>query len=219
MRHTTSNSPKNLLKCYRHLLIAVIGWVIWMVIFFWTKKAIAPRYFIHCSLDDKIPFCKWFLPAYCLWYLYLFAPLMYLGLKAKDEFIRLQTCLFVGMGFCLVFYIFYPNAINFRPEVTGNDFLSLILRHMFAVDSSNMVTPSMHVLDSVVIHIALVKSPLLGQRKPIIISSFIAMVLICVSTVMIKQHSVIDVFWGVIAALILCVPFYFARGGRKAKAS
>ena len=54
MRHTTSNSPKNLLKCYRHLLIAVIGWVIWMVIFFWTKKAIAPRYFIHCSLDDKM---------------------------------------------------------------------------------------------------------------------------------------------------------------------
>ena len=196
---------------YRYLTIAVLGWAIFFVSFFGLKHSIKPVYYIHSPIDDMIPFCKYSVFAYCLWYIYLFVPLLVFALKDKNDFIRLQAYIFTGMGFCVLLYAFYPNAINFRPVIVPTDFPTWLAHALFSVDTSNMVTPSMHVFDAVAIHLGLIESRLTRGHKRLLALSFVVMLLICASTVLLKQHSVIDVFWGVVLAFVLYIPFYEVR--------
>jgi membrane-associated phospholipid phosphatase len=196
---------------YRHFLFAALGWLVFFVSFFVLKRAISPVHYIHSPIDDLIPFFPASVFAYCLWYIYLFIPLLYFGLKSKSDFIRLQGYIFIGMAFCVIFYVFYPNAINFRPEVKANDFSTWLASLLFSVDSSNMVTPSMHVFDAFAMHFGLCESSLTRSDKRLHIISFIIAALITVSTVLLKQHSVIDIFWGIVLALALYVPVYGIR--------
>ncbi|MDP4095077.1 MAG: phosphatidic acid phosphatase [Bacillota bacterium] len=195
-------------KKYNHMFYAVAGWLIFIALFFSLKHLIKPRFFIHSKLDDQIPFVKEFFIVYCTWYLYLFVSLLYFGLRSKTDFTKLQAYLFTGMGICLLVFIVYPNAIDFRPVVQQTDLLSRMIAYMFSFDVSTMVTPSMHVFASVSVHLSLYTSRLTKNNKVLLIFSFILMSLICASTVFIKQHSVIDVFWGIVLALILYFPVY-----------
>lgn len=193
---------------YRHLVYAGAGWLIFLAAFFGLKHFIRPRYYIHIRLDDYIPFIKWFFIAYCAWYLYLFAALLYFGLRSRPDFIKLQIYLFVGMAICLAVYAVFPNAIRFRPVVLPKDWLSKAMAAMFSIDSSTMVIPSMHVFDAVAVHLSLTRSRLTRQNKRLLILSFFLMSLICLSTVFVKQHSALDVFTGVALAAVLYFPIY-----------
>jgi PAP2 superfamily. len=199
---------KRLLKNYRHFLYAGVGWLIFLILFFSLKQLIRPRYYIHIRLDDYIPFVKWFFPAYCSWYVYLFAALLYFGLRSKPDFIKLQTYLFAGMGICLIVFIIFPNAIRFRPVILQKDLISRAMVAMFSIDSSTMVIPSMHVFDAVAVHLSLMKSGLTGRNRLLLTLSFILVALISASTVFVKQHSVLDVLCGIALAVVLYFPVY-----------
>ena len=192
----------------RQLFYAIAIWAIYMTLFFVFKHNITPKYYIYSVWDDSIPFVKWFFPIYCLWYLYLFVPLLYLYFASKPDFIKLQSYIFIGFFICVFFYALYPNAIDFRPLITGNDLMSRTMNAMFSVDPSNMVTPSMHVFAAVAMHLGLVKCEKTNGKRWLLTLSFVLMILICASTVLVKQHSVIDIFWGILLALALYFPIY-----------
>ncbi len=201
---------------YRHLFYAAAGWLILFALFFSLKFFIKPRYYIHCALDDYIPFIKWFFIPYCLWYFYLLAALIYFGLVSKPDFIRLQSYIFIGMGICFIIYVIFPNGISFRPEIGQNDLISRIMAAMFSIDPPNMVIPSMHVFDAVAVHAALCKSRITGGSRLLVSLSFLLMASICVSTVFVKQHSIMDVFAGVLLAVLLYFPIYAGSSSSKA---
>ena len=64
--------------------------------------------------------------------------------------------------------------------------------------------PSIHVLNSIGVHIAVWRSDLLRNKKWVRYGSLTACILICMSTVFLKQHSVEDV----ISACVVVVPLY-----------
>jgi len=193
---------------YRHLLLSAVGWAAFLFLFFLLKTAIKPIYFIHSPLDELIPFVKWALFPYSMWYVYLVVVQLYLGLTSRADFVRLQAYLFTGMGICLFFYTVYPNAVAFRPVIVQKDVVSRMVASLYKVDSSAMVTPSMHVFDAIALHVALVKNEATSHNRLLLASSFVIVVLICASTVLLKQHSVIDVLWGVVLAAALYFPVY-----------
>ncbi len=199
------------LNQYRYFLPAIAGWLIFVVLFFLLKHLIEPRYLVHCALDDLIPFVKWFFIAYCFWYFYLLGASLYLGIKAKQEFILQQKFYFLGLGFTLLLYLILPNGIAFRPAVAGNDPLSLLIAYVFLIDSPTMVFPSMHVFCAAATHLALARHwRRSGNRLPAALS-FLVMALICLSTVFVKQHSVLDVAGGLVLAGVL---YLFCTGER-----
>ncbi|MFR4319236.1 MAG: phosphatase PAP2 family protein [Eubacterium sp.] len=68
------------------------------------------------------------------------------------------------------------------------------------------VCPSIHVFATISAHLCLVKSPhmqKLQSRKRMKVFSLIISVLICLSTVFLKQHSVIDIVASALLAFIL----------------
>jgi membrane-associated phospholipid phosphatase len=204
-------SAKSLWRNHRQLILVLVLWAVYLTAFFWLKHIITPMYYIYSPLDDRIPFVKWFFPVYCLWYPYLVLPLLYLYFTARRDFMKLQYYLFTGFFICVAFYAVYPNAIDFRPAVTGNDWISAAMRAMYSIDPSNMVTPSMHVYSSVAILLGLTQSEKTRKKRGLLLFSLVLTLLICASTVLVKQHSIIDVFWGILLALVLFIPYYFRR--------
>ena len=171
-----------------------------------------PIYDVHCKIDDLIPFNKYFVIPYCLWYLYVGGTLLFLMLRSKKEFLQLTAFLFGGTTICILIFLFFPSSVSFRPEVTGNDIFSRVIAFLFTMDNPTNVCPSIHVYASLVAHIAIVKSQVLfpkaapAAKKTLHGLSLIFALLVCLSTVFLKQHSVIDTA----AAALLCGFMYIA---------
>lgn len=176
------------------------------------------HHFIECALDAKIPFCEWFVIPYCLWFLYLFGGMIFFLFVSRQDFLRM--CLFTmgGLAICLTCCLVYPTAVAFRPTSFVRDNLLVRLTQLiYAADQPWNVCPSMHCYGAIGITLAICKSQLLNRRRMVSIGSVILCILICLSTVFIKQHSAVDVIAAVALAaamypLAYCVDWKFLHG-------
>jgi hypothetical protein len=101
---------------------------------------------------------------------------------------------------------------NLRPTITGSDVFSRIVRGIYAIDTPTNVAPSMHVLNSIAIHIGLTGYEPFKKRPGLRLTSFILMVTISASTVFIKQHSVLDGLWAIALSIALYIIIYLVPG-------
>ena len=65
------------------------------------------------------------------------------------------------------------------------------------------VCPSIHVSSTVAVYLTICHAASVRNKKPIRTLSWIVTILICLSTMFIKQHSLVDVLCGWILSLIL----------------
>ncbi len=167
-----------------------------------------PRFFtVHCFIDDYIPFVPFFVIFYYLWYAYMVLGVCYFAFFEKESYKRMAIFLYTEITLCLLFCTFFPNGHNFRPDVTGNESVFHYLVNIIYKADSNCVNimPSMHVMNAVGITIAAGKSPSLVRFRWVKPTCWIFTVLVALSTVFIKQHSILDV----IVAILVCIPVYF----------
>ena len=153
---------------------------------------------IHRIVDDWIPFCEIFIIPYLLWFIYVAAVLVFLFFQTKhiEDFYKCATILVMGMTTSLIIYTFFPNAQNMRPVTfERKDILQ---------------QPGFY---SVAIHVAIVTSNFFKNKKWAKNSSLILCILICMSTLFLKQHSFVDLVCAVILYL-----FYYTIIYRQAPA-
>lgn len=185
---------KELLKKYEHIWILGYGFI-YLPWFMHLEKTVTSNYHImHSSLDDMIPFNEYFVIPYLLWFAYVTAAIAYLFFKNKEEYYRLCAFLFTGMTLSLLICTLFPNGTDLRTAVNPDKNLCSRLVYMLhQADTNTNVFPSIHVYNSIGTHIAVMKSESLKKHKVIRILSGILMVAICMATVSLKQHSVLDV--------------------------
>ena len=80
---------------------------------------------------------------------------------------------------------------------------SAIVAWLYSTDTCTNVFPSIHVYNSVCVHIAVSHSEVLKKFKSVQIGSFILMVSICLATVFLKQHSAFDGLGAVVMAYVM----------------
>ena len=155
---------------------------------------------VFCSWDNYIPLCEWFLIPYVFWYLLIVISLVYFLLYNVDSFKRLQTYIIITQVVAMAAYILLPTRQDLRPEVFPRDnFLTQCVSVLYSVDTNTGVCPSLHVAYSIGIASVWVKEK--GVSKLWKAFVVVAAILICLSTMFIKQHSAVDVF----AALLMCL--------------
>lgn len=195
------------LRKYKYLIL-IVYFPIYMLWFNWLEQRELPHFtMIHCRLDDLIPFCELFAIPYFLWFLYVFASLVFLFLQSKymSDFYRCSAVLMLGMTTCLIIYTLFPNAQPLRPEIFPRDnWLTHIIAGLYKGDTPTNVCPSIHVYNSIAIHVALAQSNALQNKKGWKTASLILCILICLSTMFLKQHSIIDV----VCAVLLYIFYY-----------
>ena len=162
---------------------------------------------VHCRLDDLIPFCKYAIVPYILWFPWIPFTLFYLLYKApREDFWRLCIPLFTGMTMTLLFYAIVPNGLALRPKyVPGTDIFAQLVRMIYRSDTPMNVCPSIHVFNSVTLMLAYYRSAIFDapRRRWMRAAAMVLCVSISLSTILLKQHSVIDVVFGLLLALVL----------------
>ena len=190
------NSPD-----YRHLKL-LLGWVAYFILYFLTENLIPLEkcHVIHCSLDDLIPFNEVFVIPYVLWYLLVAGSLLYFLLYDIDSFRRLSVFIMITQAVAMTVYILYPSRQELRPEVFPREnVLTWALSIIYSFDTPSGILPSLHVAYSLGIASVWCKKKEAGLLWKLAVVTLV--ILICLSTAFIKQHSVLDIF----AALPVCL--------------
>ncbi len=187
------------------LMIAVCYLIFYLAAFHWLEENIVPKYIIHCKLDELIPFCEVFIIPYIFWFPYIGGAFLWFNRRGWDDYKKLCQMIFSGLTICLVIYYVFPTGLNLRlasqPHETGALYnLVVMLR---AIDTPTNVCPSVHVMNTVMVFQAVCSLENLRHRRLTIAVHFVIMILICASTVMLDQHSIIDVVCGVMMSFVI----------------
>lgn len=165
---------------------------------------------MHCFLDDIIPFCEIFIIPYVTWFFYMIATCIFMFFKSeRGEFLRFAIVLTGGMSIAMLICMIFPNCVNLRPEVMPrNNVFCAAVSMLYKTDTPTNVFPSIHVFNSVVACVALWRNPYFKKNTCLRTANIILCVLICLSTLFLKQHSVIDLLGGILLYVILYLAFY-----------
>lgn len=196
--------------CKRHPVLFMAGYLVFYLVFFSVLEAVIvqPDWVVHCFVDDWIPFCKYAVIPYFAWFVWVPATLFWLLLtQPRQDFWRLCLPLFGGMTLCLVLCALIPNGVNLRPQgLEGTDFFSQLVRGLWSVDTNTNVWPSIHAFNSMTVALSYhrwAKAKPSPSRRVVWVCMQLLNLSILASTVLLRQHSVIDLFCGVGLALVL----------------
>lgn len=200
---------KEFLYRYRH------GWIlsyliIYQIWFIYVERTVTRRFHIvHMAVDDFIPFVEIFIVPYLLWFGYVAFAVAWFFFKDVQDYYKICTFLFVGMTVFLVVSTVYPNGHYLRPRVFERDniFISMV-KGLYMIDTPTNLFPSIHVYNSLGVHLAVMHSEKLREKKWVKRGSFVMMLSIIASTMFLKQHSVFDVMTGCLMALVMYTLVY-----------
>lgn len=191
-------------KDFSHLWFLLVL-PIYLISFFIAEAVITDNYWVSfMAVDNLIPFCEWFIIPYCLWYPFMLVLGAYLLFNDPKGFRAFMS--FIGLSFmCAVaIFLIFPNGQNLRPETFERDnVFTRIIASLYESDTNTNVLPSLHVVGSLAVPFAAQNNKKLRKPLILILLYFIAF-LISISTVFIKQHSLLDV----IAAIPYSAIFY-----------
>lgn len=162
------------------------------------------------ALDHKIPFLKVFVIPYISWYAYLAFIGVYLYVNNFKEFKRFAY-FFIATYYLNLFICFLiPNAQTLRPDLSGESgFFITIIKHLYSIDTNTNVFPSEHVMGTIAAMIGILYG--LKKFKGSWLVKFLFViwgVAISVSTVLIKQHAIIDLIASVLFTALIYVLIY-----------
>jgi len=180
----------------------LLGWVGYFILFFLTENIIPVERCtpVYCFIDDLIPFCEYFLIPYFGWYLLIVVSLIYFALYNVDNFKRLQIFIIVTQVTAMIIYITFPNRQDLRPEIFPRDnFFTDCVKLLYSLDTNTGVCPSLHCAYSIGIASVWLKEKDSSVLTRIFVTLFC--MLVCLSTMFVKQHSALDFF----AAIPVCI--------------
>lgn len=170
------------------------------------NRIISPRRYtwIHMRLDDYIPFCEYFIIPYFIWFAYVALTLVVCLFTDEKEYLHNCAFLYTGMTIFLIVSTVFPNAHRLRPqEFADPNFFTGLVSHLYSIDTSTNLFPSIHVYNSIGAHLAITHNEVLKDKKWLRYGSFIICVSIIMSTVFLKQHSVFDMLTAFAMAFVL----------------
>ena len=159
--------------------------------------------------DQAIPFCEWFVIPYCLWYPLLVAVGLYLLARDREGFRRYMVFLALNFFLSELIWFLIPNGQDLRPLVMPRDnFFARWVEGLYAIDTNTNVFPSVHVVGSIGAAWAVWDCRRLRPHRVLRWTVAVLAVLICLSTLFIKQHACLDVLSGLVLSLAVGLLVY-----------
>ena len=148
---------------------------------------------IHCFLDDLIPFNEYFIIPYYSWHVLSVITIFYTLKYEKDNFRKMMRFFIIGAIVSFTTYLVYPSILNLRPqEFARENLMTMLVRDMYSMDTPTNVLPSMHIIGS--LGLLFTSWNTRGKDSAVKkIIMLIAVIFICASTMILKQHSILDV--------------------------
>ena len=185
------------------LMISIGYMCIYFPIFSLLEQFCEPRYVIHCALDDMIPFNEWFVIPYVVWFLFVPGMVLFFLRKSKEDYIKCCKVIYGGMSICLLIYYLFPNGLSLRQPLEDKNICCMIVNQLRSADTPANVCPSIHVSSTIGILFVLFNSEKLKKYRKLKATMLVLGTFICISTVVIDQHSVVDAVCGMMLSAVL----------------
>lgn len=211
------NEPSPGWQKYGHWLYALIL-PLYLAGFFIEEHFIdgsAPYLVSYMPIDAHIPFCEWWYIFYVLWYPLLGGVGLYLAFRDPKGFKRYMTYIGVSFFTALLLFALFPNGQDLRPDLDTlgrENLFTRLIGVLYASDTNTNVCPSLHVVGSLAAWFAVLHNDRLRRTRWVPIVVGVLACLISISTVMIKQHSLLDMIVEVPYALFLYRLLYWSCG-------
>lgn len=150
---------------------------------------------LETPLDTALPFLAPFVLFYVLAFVQWGLNYLLIARDSKELCYRFAFGNVIAKLICLFFFVFLPTTLA-RPEVTGTDLCSRLVRLIYTFDPPVNLFPSIHCLESwccIRASFLLKKSNRAYQTATLIMSLGVF-----ASTLFIKQHVIADVFGGIV---------------------
>lgn len=195
---------RGLISEYRSLAVMAVYAVLYLTAFYYLEHRNVSYHVINFKIDEYIPFCEIFIVPYIMWFGYVAFTVILFCIKDKAEADKLVRFLIAGMTIFIVVSAVFPNGHHLRPRVFGRDnIFTDVIKVLYATDTPTNVLPSIHVYNSVAIMIAVWRSRLFANHKAVKWELLLLGASIICSTVLIKQHSMLDVLLALLLASIM----------------
>ena len=192
---------KALIQQYKHAWVFLYV-LIYMPWFYYLERHITANsdfHVIHAALDDYIPFIEYFIIPYLLWFAFIVVTFLWFFFNDVSGFYKMAAFLFTGMTIFLIISTLYPNGLDLRPVQFERDNIFVdMVKMLYKADTPTNVLPSIHVFNSLACCVAILKNQR-KYKKSTDTACVVLTILIIMSTMFLKQHSVVDV---VLAALM-----------------
>lgn len=191
-------------------------WAFWVgVAFFsvyptcnWLTSQRAVAYPLYINKELSIPLVPEFIWLYMSMYILFLLPPFFLDniqLKLLGKQLILAT---ISSG---IIFLLIPTILGFERIQPDDPFYSSLYAQLFTIDLPHNLVPSLHVVFSAIIVFSLLQGMKKSSSK---ILTWMWLILLCLSTLLVHQHHLLDV----IAGLLIAVFFrtYYKKGEKYA---
>ena len=178
-----------------HICKIAVFFIVYMITFSYIENRDVHHYIVHTTIDDKIPFCEYFIIPYLLWFVFVAVTVLYMMFfhQTWREYYQMIIILGIGMTTFLFVSLVFPNGQDLRPALSGDSIFIQAVRFIYHTDTPTNVLPSIHVFNSLTCCMAILRNKRKHFKKSTDILTVILTILIIMSTMFLKQHSVVDV--------------------------
>lgn len=155
------------------------------------------HYNLESGLDLRIPFWPPAVTVYLASYLFWLAGYILLARQEKEEAYHFFLSETLAKLICMMFFLLLPTT-NTRPAVEEEGIWNQLMICLYSVDAADNLFPSIHCLESWICYIGVRDRQ--GTPCWYQIFSGVTAVLICASTLLTKQHVILDVIGGIALA-------------------
>lgn len=182
----------------RQNLIYAAFWPLFGICFYALEWLVPGRAYhvVYHPIDDLIPFCELFLIPYLFWFVFMVFSYVYTFFADPLAFRRMMLVTILTYGGGLLMFVLFPTCQNLRPAVFERDnVLTRLMAWFYTCDTSTNVCPSLHVCGSLAAAWGLMDTKRFSSpaRRRAVMAVALT---ICISTVFVKQHSIIDTLCG-----------------------
>lgn len=184
----------------KNFLPVIIAVIIYLLSYQIPKISIPETrlHYLNIPLDDAIPL---FSPAILIYFLayiqWIYAIFVTLRQDNKTA-INISKIIIVGSLIGFMCFVIYPTAIV-RPQIMGSSIFDKWLKFTYQVDNIINACPSFHCFVSTIVIYILYKA---NAKKKILYSNIFLTFLVYISTLLTKQHVLVDVPAGILLAII-----------------
>ena len=167
-----------------------------MLLYVPVNRLISGGYNLKIDIDNYIPLVPLFVIPYLFGLIFWIFTILKINLSKDEKLIKEFNLLIILSSIVSVaIYILIPTFVT-RPVVTGTDIFSEILRLIYSNDQVYNAAPSGHTFYTILCFVGL--NRLIPGKKYL---WGILSVLIVISTVLTKQHNLLDIVIGIVFAL------------------
>lgn len=186
----------------KYSYIPIVICLVWNTLVYNVSRIftdLLPHYDFSLKIDGIIPYVPYFIFIYVLSYGLWVVGFVIFARENRTLCNEMFAAEFISKTICLLCFTIIPTEMV-RASNTGDGVFNLITNMVYSFDEPNNLFPSIHCMESWICFRGAMKCKKIHSAY--ISVWFVLALLICASTVLVKQHLFVDIFAGILVAEI-----------------